>query len=110
MKRTEITDRLIVVGLLAWAATDVPWWWRPPGHSAPTPVVLGFILLMLTQSVPFFWWRRWPLLAAALAAAVLAIRIAARPESLLGGRGDPGRAPSAWAPGVTGGCARPRGS
>lgn len=75
MKRTEITDRLIVVGLLAWAATDVPWWWRPPGHSAPTPVVIGFILLMLTQSVPFFRWRRWPLFAAALAAAVLGIRI-----------------------------------
>ena len=75
MKRTKITDRLIVVGLLAWAATDVPWWWRPPGHSAPTPVVIGFILLMLTQSVPFLRWRRWPLLAAALAASVLAIRI-----------------------------------
>ncbi len=75
MKRTEITDRLIVIGLVAWAATDVPWWWRPPGHSAPTPVVVGFILLMLTQSVPFLWWRRWPLFAATLAAAVLAIRI-----------------------------------
>jgi signal transduction histidine kinase len=75
MKRTEIIDRLIVVSLLAWAATDVPWWWRHPGHSEPTPVVLGFILLMLTQSVPFLWWRRWPLLAAALAGTVLVVRM-----------------------------------
>jgi signal transduction histidine kinase len=74
--RAKITDRLIAAGLLAWAATDVPWWWRPPGHGAATPVVLGFVLLMLTQSVPFLWWRRWPLLAAALAVAVLAIRTA----------------------------------
>src|SRR5580704_4733678 len=74
-ERMKITDRLIVVGLLVWAATDVPWWWRPPGHSAPTPEVLGFVLLMLAQSVPFLWWRRWPLLAATLAATVLAIRL-----------------------------------
>src|SRR5580704_3204823 len=73
-ERMKITDRLIVVGLLVWAATDVPWWWRPPGHSAPTPAVLGFVLLMLTQSVPFLWWRRWPLLAATLATMVLAFR------------------------------------
>ena len=75
MKRAELTDRLIVVGLLAWAATDVPWWWRPAGHSAPTPVVLGFVAVMLVQSVPFLWWRRWPLLVATIAATVLAIRI-----------------------------------
>src|SRR5580704_4764778 len=73
-ERMKITDRLIVVGLLVWAATDVPWWWRPPGHSAPTPAVLGFVLLTLTQSVPFLWWRRWPLLAATLATMVLAFR------------------------------------
>ena len=75
MERTKITDRLIAVGLLAWAATDVPWWWRPPGHSTSTPVVLGFVLLMLAQSLPFLRWRRWPLLAAALAAAVLTWRV-----------------------------------
>ncbi len=74
MERAKITDRLIVVGLLAWAATDVPWWWRPPGHSAPTPAVLSFVLLSLAQSVPFLWWRRWPVVAATLAASVLAIR------------------------------------
>ena len=62
------------VGLLAWAAPDVPWWWRPPGHGAATPVVLGYVALMLAQSVPFLWWRRVPLLVAGLAAAVLAIR------------------------------------
>jgi signal transduction histidine kinase len=74
-ERTKITDRLIAAGLLAWGATDVPWWWRPPGHSASTLVVLGFVLLMLAQSLPFLWWRRWPLLAAALAAAVLTWRV-----------------------------------
>ena len=74
MERAKITDRLIVAGLLGWAATDVPWWWRPPGHSASTPAILGFVLLMLAQSVPFLWWRHWPALAAALAASVLAIR------------------------------------
>lgn len=75
MRRAAIIDRLIVVILLAWAATDVPWWWRHPGHTPPTPVVLGFIVLMLAQSVPFLWWRRWPLLAVALAGAVLTIRM-----------------------------------
>lgn len=75
MRRTDIIDRLIVVSLLAWAATDVPWWWRHPGHSPPTPVVLGFIFLMLAQSVPFLWWRRWPLFAATLAGTVLIIRM-----------------------------------
>jgi signal transduction histidine kinase len=75
MQRWQLTDRLITAGLLVWAATDVPWWWRPPGHGAPTPVVLGYVLLMLTQSVPFLWWRRWPWLAAALTSSVLAIRL-----------------------------------
>jgi len=70
-----MTDRLVAAGLLAWAAPDVPWWWRPPGHAAATPVVLGYVALMLLQSVPFLWWRRVPLLAAALAAVVLAVRI-----------------------------------
>ena len=37
-------------------------------------MVLGYVALMLAQSVPFLWWRRVPLLVAGLAAAVLAIR------------------------------------
>ncbi len=69
-----MTDRLVAVGLLAWAVPDVPWWWRPPGHGAATPAVLGYVTLMLAQSLPFAWWRRIPLLAAGLAVAVLAIR------------------------------------
>ena len=73
-RRARVTDRLLAVGLLAWAVPDVPWWWRPPGHGAATPVVLGYVALMLAQSVPFLWWRRVPLLVAGLAAAVLAIR------------------------------------
>jgi len=73
-RRARITDRLLAAGLLAWAAPDVPWWWRPPGHGAATPAVLGYVVLMLAQSLPFLWWRRVPLPAAVLAAAVLAVR------------------------------------
>lgn len=73
-RRARVTDRLIAAGLLAWAVPDVPWWWRPPGHSAATPVVLGYLALALAQSVPFLWWRRIPWLAAGLAATALAIR------------------------------------
>ena len=69
-----MTDRFIAAGLLIWAVPDVPWWWRPPGHGAATPVVLGYLALALAQSVPFLWWRRIPLLAAALAVSALAIR------------------------------------
>ncbi len=72
--RARVTGRLIAAGLLAWAVPDVPWWWRPPGHSAATLVVLGYLALTLAQSVPFLWWRRIPLLAAVLAATALAIR------------------------------------
>ncbi len=70
----KVADSLIAVGLLAWAATDVPWWWRPPGHGAASPAVFGYMLLMLAQSVPFVWWRRWPLAVETLALTVLAIR------------------------------------
>jgi len=73
-RRAQVTDRLVAAGLLAWAVPDVPWWWRPPEHSAATPVVLGYLALALAQSVPFLWWRRIPLLAAGLAATALAIR------------------------------------
>ena len=73
-QRARLADGLLTAGLLAWAASNVPWWWRPPGHSTSTPVVLGYIILMLAQSVPFLWWRRWPELAAGMAGAVLAIR------------------------------------
>ena len=74
IRRARVTDRLVAAGLLAWAVPDVPWWWRPPGHSAATPIVLGYLALALAQSVPFLWWRRIPLLAAGLAATALAIR------------------------------------
>ena len=71
---SRAADRLLAAGLLVWAVPDVPWWWRPPGHSAATSAVLGYVALMLAQSLPFLWWRRVPLLAAGLAAAVLAVR------------------------------------
>jgi signal transduction histidine kinase len=60
--------------LLAWAVPDVPWWWRPAGHGASTSAVLGYLVLVLAQSLPFLWWRRVPLLAAGLAATVFAVR------------------------------------
>jgi len=73
-RRARVTDRLVTAVLLAWAIPDVPWWWRPAGHSASTPAVLGYLALMLAQSLPFLWWRRVPLLAAGLAATVFAVR------------------------------------
>jgi hypothetical protein len=70
----RMTDRLVAAGLLLWALPDVPWWWRPPGHGAATPVVLGYTAIALAQSLPFLWWRRVPVLAAVLASAALAVR------------------------------------
>jgi signal transduction histidine kinase len=69
-------DLLVVAGLLAWALPDVPWWWRPPGHAASTPVILGYLALALAQSVPFAWRRRYPAAVLAVAVAVLAARLA----------------------------------
>lgn len=73
-RRARVTDRLVAAVLLAWAVPDIPWWWRPAGHGASTPAVLGYLALMLAQALPFLWWRRVPLLAAGLAAAVFAVR------------------------------------
>jgi signal transduction histidine kinase len=72
--RPRIIDGIIAAGLLIWALTDVPWWWRPAGHSAATPIVLGYLVLALLQSVPFAWVRRWPVPVAAVALAVLGVR------------------------------------
>jgi signal transduction histidine kinase len=69
-------DLLVAAGLLAWALPDVPWWWRPPGHAASTPVILGYLALALAQSVPFAWRRRFPAAVLAVAVAVLAARLA----------------------------------
>ncbi len=74
VRRARITDRLVAAGLLAWGIPDIPWWWRPYGHGAATPAVLGYLALTLAQSLPFLCWRRAPLLAAGLAGAVLAVR------------------------------------
>jgi signal transduction histidine kinase len=73
-RRARAADRLVAAVLLAWAVPDVPWWWRPAGHGASTPAVLGYLVLVLAQSLPFLWWRRVPLLAAGLAAAAFAVR------------------------------------
>jgi signal transduction histidine kinase len=74
--RSRWTDRLIAAGLLVWALPDVPWWWRPAGHSDATPVVLALLALALVQSAPFLWRRRWPLPVAAIATACFAVKFA----------------------------------
>jgi signal transduction histidine kinase len=70
-------DRLLVLGLLAWALFDVPWWWRPPGHRGSALVILGTLALAAAQSVPFRWRRRQPVAVLALACACLGIKYAA---------------------------------
>jgi signal transduction histidine kinase len=67
----------VAFGLLLWALFDVPWWWRPAGHSRPMPTVLGFLVLAVVQSVPMVWRRSRPLLALTAAAACLAIKYCA---------------------------------
>jgi DNA-binding NarL/FixJ family response regulator len=69
-------DLLVAAGLLGWALPDVPWWWRPPGHGAATPVVLGYLALALAQSIPFVWRRSFPVAVLGLAGAVLLARVA----------------------------------
>jgi len=70
-------DRLLVLGLLAWALFDIPWWWRPPGHGGSTPVILAALALAVAQAVPFLWRRRQPLAVLAPASIALAIKYAA---------------------------------
>lgn len=67
-------DVLVAAGLFAWAAPDVPWWWKPPTHVPGTPVILGYLVLVLASTVPFLWRRRFPVLVLALTAAVLITR------------------------------------
>ena len=75
--RTGDVDRAVALGLLLWALFDVPWWWRPVGHSRPMPTVLGFLVLALAQSVPLLWRRSRPVIVLTLVAACLAIKHAA---------------------------------
>jgi signal transduction histidine kinase len=67
-------DALVAAGLFAWAAPDVPWWWKPSTHVPPTPVVLGYLCLALAMTVPFLWRRRAPVAVLVVTAAVLLIR------------------------------------
>jgi signal transduction histidine kinase len=75
--RAETVDRLVAVVLLAWALFDVPWWWRPPGHSGSALVILGVMALAAAQSVPFLRRRQQPAAVLALTGAALAIKYAA---------------------------------
>lgn len=67
-------DFLFAVGLFAWAAPDVPWWWRPAGHVPATIVVVGYLLLAIAMSAPFMWRRRFPVAVLVACSAVLASR------------------------------------
>jgi signal transduction histidine kinase len=75
-------DLLVAAGLLGWALPDVPWWWRPPGHGAATPVVLGYLALALGQSIPFLWRRRWPVVVLSISTAVLLARLTLRADPI----------------------------
>jgi signal transduction histidine kinase len=75
-------DALVATGLFAWAAPDVPWWWKPPTHVPPTPVVLGYLCLALAMTVPFLWRRRAPVAVLVITAAVLLIRHALRQHEI----------------------------
>jgi signal transduction histidine kinase len=69
-------DRLLAAVLLAWALFDVPWWWRPPGHSGSALAILGVLGLAAAQSVPFLWRRTQPAAVLTLAGASLAVKYA----------------------------------
>jgi signal transduction histidine kinase len=69
-------DRLLAGALLLWALFDVPWWWRPPGHTGSTLVILGTLGLAAAQSLPFLCRRARPPGVLALAGAALAVKYA----------------------------------
>ena len=60
-----------------WALFDVPWWWRPAGHSRPSPTILALVALAGAQSVPLLWRRGRPQTGLAMAAICLTIKYAA---------------------------------
>jgi signal transduction histidine kinase len=75
---TPVTaDRLIAAGLAAWALFDVPWWWRPPGHSGSNLAIAGLVALAIAQSAPFLWRRQQPAIVLGVTAAALAVKFAA---------------------------------
>jgi signal transduction histidine kinase len=75
--RPQSIDRLLAAALLGWALFDVPWWWRPPGHSGPILVILAVAGLAAVQSVPFLWRRQHPAIVLALTGAALAVKYGA---------------------------------
>lgn len=75
---TPVTaDRLITAGLAAWALFDVPWWWRPPGHSGSNLAIAGLVGLAIAQSAPFLWRRQQPAIVLGVTAAALGMKFAA---------------------------------
>jgi signal transduction histidine kinase len=70
-------DRLVAAALLIWALFDVPWWWRPPGHSGSALAILGVVGLAAAQSLPFLRRRGQPAAVLTLAGACLAVKYTA---------------------------------
>ncbi|WP_344662519.1 sensor histidine kinase [Catenulispora subtropica] len=69
-------DIAVVLGLLLWALPNVPWWWRPPGHTGTPPAVCGYLVLGMVQSLPFVMRRSHPVVVAAVVTAALAVHMA----------------------------------
>jgi signal transduction histidine kinase len=70
----RLVDAGIVAVLLVWALPDAPWPWRPPGHVPPLPRALAIVAILLIQTLPFLWRRRYPGLVLLTALGALAAR------------------------------------
>jgi signal transduction histidine kinase len=70
----RLVDAGIVVVLVVWALPDAPWPWRPPGHVPALGRSLAIIGILLIQTLPFLWRRRYPGLVLCTSLAALASR------------------------------------
>jgi signal transduction histidine kinase len=64
----------VLAVLVVWALPDAPWPWRPPGHVPALPRALTIIAILLIQTLPFLWRRRYPGLVLLTALGALAGR------------------------------------
>jgi signal transduction histidine kinase len=70
----RLIDAAIVAVLVVWALPDAPWPWRPPGHVPPLARALAIVGILLIQTVPFLWRRRYPGLVLGTSLVALASR------------------------------------
>src|ERR1700722_1902654 len=73
---SRVIDHALAGALLIWALFDVPWWWRPPGHTGSILVILGTLALAVAQSAPFLARRTRPAGVLAFTGAALAVKYA----------------------------------